>query len=353
MPVAVAVCCVAPSVATTRRWSKNKLKAVSPERKKFCFNEHVVCYPRPLSSKGELSRVRHHANKPGYRHEHRSDAEAQADDLRCALARALHLAQEVTRYVPSKATGAACPKARKVGSPACSSPSRWICDAGSGFDLIGKPEVPADYVKRHGRSADLSFTLHTANGPIQVDQEVALQVGPLYEEVWPYLLDNTPAVLSVGRRCMKGGYKFVWNPYKDPYLVAPDGRTIMLQVDNYVPYLPDASTALPSVAGIHTAPSVRMAGAKVDAGDKSSKELDLPDDMMLSELLPKGDAGGSAEAPPPKGRVGERDLVAEATSLHHLMTHMPKNPHCPSWQRAKMQRKSARRKVRKYPPDGE
>ena len=34
---------------------------------------------------------------------------------------------------------------------------------------------------------------------------------------------------------------------------------------------------------------------------------------------------------------GKRNLLADSTSVLRLMTHLPKNPHCPSCQRAKMQ----------------
>ena len=33
---------------------------------------------------------------------------------------------------------------------------------------------------------------------------------------------------------------------------------------------------------------------------------------------------------------GEAELRKEAKSVHHLLTHMPKNPFCPTCQRAKM-----------------
>ena len=41
--------------------------------------------------------------------------------------------------------------------------------------------------------------------------------------------------------------------------------------------------------------------------------------------------------------LGRRDLAAEAKTLKHLMTHMPKNPHCLSCQRAKLQKAPNRR----------
>ena len=46
----------------------------------------------------------------------------------------------------------------------------------------------------------------------------------------------------------------------------------------------------------------------------------------------------------PDVREDELSLREQAKSLKHLMTHMPKNPFCPECQRAKMQRKQARRK---------
>jgi hypothetical protein len=36
---------------------------------------------------------------------------------------------------------------------------------------------------------------------------------------------------------------------------------------------------------------------------------------------------------------GRRDLKVEATSIRHLLTHLPKNPHCPSCQQAKMRQR--------------
>ena len=55
----------------------------------------------------------------------------------------------------------------------------------------------------------------------------------------PYLVKSTPAVLSVGMRCIDDGYDFVWigSKREDPYFVKPDGKTIPLTVNDYVPYL--------------------------------------------------------------------------------------------------------------------
>ncbi len=56
-------------------------------------------------------------------------------------------------------------------------------------------------------------------------------------------------------------------------------------------------------------------------------------------------AGDAARVPDSKGRI---DLKAEATSLRHLLTHLPKNSHCVFCQQAKMrQRYSHKRAVKR------
>ena len=53
----------------------------------------------------------------------------------------------------------------------------------------------------------------------------------------PYILDETPAVLSVGVRCMEQGYSFVWPADSKPYFIRPDHKVIELNVDGRVPVI--------------------------------------------------------------------------------------------------------------------
>ena len=60
---------------------------------------------------------------------------------------------------------------------------------------------------------------------------------PLSEEIIPYVLDDTPPVLSVGLRCRQYGYEFHWFPHKTPYMVTPDGNKLVLEVIDDLPYI--------------------------------------------------------------------------------------------------------------------
>ena len=62
-------------------------------------------------------------------------------------------------------------------------------------------------------------------------------VDELDETVEPHVLDETPTVLSVGRRCMKMGYAFHWMPGKLPFMVTPKQGFVHLQVKDDIPNL--------------------------------------------------------------------------------------------------------------------
>ena len=129
--------------------------------------------------------------------------------------------------------------------------NRWILDTGSGHDLVDERQV-SGISTIHYRKANA--TLQTAGGKVHVDWEVPMQVEELDEDIVPLVLKSTPAVLSLGKRCMQDGYAFEWQPHKTPTLTTPSGRRIDLVVEGNVPYLASVPPAVPvlclrSVAG--------------------------------------------------------------------------------------------------------
>ena len=59
----------------------------------------------------------------------------------------------------------------------------------------------------------MPITLSTANDLVNGDMVVRQQIGELNEIAEPYILDSSPDVLSIGRRCVEDGYEFHWKPY--------------------------------------------------------------------------------------------------------------------------------------------
>jgi len=106
----------------------------------------------------------------------------------------------------------------------------WIADTGRSQDL-----VPDDY----GYYSDNPIRMITANGENSSDKQGKVYVPQLGMTVDPYLVPSTPAVLSVGMRCVRDGFDFVWKGSlkEDPYFVKPNGERIDLTVKDYVPYI--------------------------------------------------------------------------------------------------------------------
>jgi hypothetical protein len=90
----------------------------------------------------------------------------------------------------------------------------WLMDTGFGHDLLA--QRVADKLGASLRVASEKVSLQTANGLITPRHEAPLRLEELSEDVVPLILPSTPAVLSIGRRCMEQGYGFEWPPHGIP-----------------------------------------------------------------------------------------------------------------------------------------
>ena len=52
-----------------------------------------------------------------------------------------------------------------------------------------------------------------------------------------YVLDDTPSVMSLGKRCMEEGYSFVWPSGKMPFMITKNGERIDLTIHDNIPYI--------------------------------------------------------------------------------------------------------------------
>eukprot|EP00972_Heterocapsa_arctica_P035628 5242241-Heterocapsa_arctica.AAC.1 len=61
----------------------------------------------------------------------------------------------------------------------------------------------------------------TANGLTVSTHSAPMQITEFGEDIAPLVLQDAPAVLSVGDRTMNKGYAFVWPAYSSPLLCDP------------------------------------------------------------------------------------------------------------------------------------
>eukprot|EP00972_Heterocapsa_arctica_P105637 15562995-Heterocapsa_arctica.AAC.1 len=64
-----------------------------------------------------------------------------------------------------------------------------------------------------------------------------MYISELREKITPFVLKDTPAVLSIGERTMLKGYSFHWPAGKNPYFVTPSGEYVELEVIDNIPHL--------------------------------------------------------------------------------------------------------------------
>ena len=81
------------------------------------------------------------------------------------------------------------------------------------------------------------IVFQTANGTTSTSDSSKYYVNKLKEAVQPFVKDETPTVLSIGRRCMKMGYYFNWVCGKLPFMITPEKEMVHLHVKDDVPYL--------------------------------------------------------------------------------------------------------------------
>ena len=249
------------------------------------------------------------------------------------------------RGVPTAAARTAKPEA---------SVNMWLADTGCGHDLIQRAELTK--LKRWIRRAARPITFITANGRTQAKDVVDLFVKEFGETISPFVLESTPAVVSVGFRCMELGYTFIWPPGRNPYFVTPSGNIIYLEVHDHIPYLKPGSElcrprkpsgkecfacgATKPFAGCFACGESATPGPEEGDPSGGPEEVPPPPPPPAPEYPDPAEIDTEEEADRVLPKRVRRDLRAEANSLHHLLRHKPSNPYCDACRRGRMRKKS-------------
>ena len=111
---------------------------------------------------------------------------------------------------------------------------RFIMDTGSGHDLISSTRVDRMDIDTY-QSDKVNF--NTANGITSTSTMVDLEFDTFNEPARAHVLEDTPSVLSLGKRCMEQGYTFVWPNGREPYMINSEGDKIRMDVHDLIPYV--------------------------------------------------------------------------------------------------------------------
>ena len=172
-------------------------------------------------------------------------------------------------------------------------------DSGTPLDIVNVASIAGHRSKVRKIER---IVMDTANGHNVADKGIDLVVELLGQNILPYVLDSSPNVLSLGRRCVVDGYGWYWPPYSlSPYLVHPvTGEYIYMRVEDYCPYLDNHRTHFPdelsSISAACSTPHRSVATASVAprataAPGKASSSTDIPLADELDEIF--GDTAAS------------------------------------------------------------
>ena len=119
--------------------------------------------------------------------------------------------------------------------------------------MISKKDLNDAEMDTLTKSCSLTIVI-TANGEVQTHEEATVYVKELDIFLTMKVLENTPAVLSLGKLCDENGYSYEWINGQKQHLIK-NGIRIQCNTDNFVPIVvPGLSTS--SSSGSH--PSTSM-----------------------------------------------------------------------------------------------
>ena len=118
------------------------------------------------------------------------------------------------------------------------------------------------------------ITVVTANGEVRTDDEAQVYVHDLHIFVTVQLLEDTPAVLSLGKLCKEHGYTREWPSGSEPRLIQNANQTFC-KTENFVPLIvpgvSPSSTTNSSSTSLQQGPSILLEPASTRSHEETTE----------------------------------------------------------------------------------
>ena len=109
----------------------------------------------------------------------------------------------------------------------------FVVDSGASMHMISKKDLSEAEMDTLTKSCSPTIVI-TANGEVQTQEEAIVYVKELGKFLTMKVLENTPAVLSLGKLCDENGYSYKWINGQKPHLIK-NGIRIICNTENFVP----------------------------------------------------------------------------------------------------------------------
>ena len=174
----------------------------------------------------------------------------------------------------------------------------FVVDSGASMHVISKKDLSDAEMDTLTKSCSPTIVI-TANGEVQTHEEAIVYVKELDIFLTMKVLENTPAVLSLGKLCDENGYSYEWINGQKPHLIK-DGIRIICNTENFVPIVvpglsssssgSSSTSKTPSKEESHSSSSSSASPSSPTVGEMSVREReDAPNSdispVPMSELV--------------------------------------------------------------------
>ena len=169
----------------------------------------------------------------------------------------------------------------------------FVVDSGASMHMITKKDLSDAEMDTLTKSCSPTIVI-TANGEVQTHEEaIIVYVEELEKFLTMKVLENTPAILSLGKLCDEHGYSYEWINGQKPHLIK-DGIRIICNTENFVPIvvpgLSSSSSGSSSTSRAHIKQESRSSSSSSSSSPSSPTVGEIPvrerEDAPNSDISP-------------------------------------------------------------------
>ena len=152
----------------------------------------------------------------------------------------------------------------------------FVVDSGASMHMISKKDLSDAQMDTLTKSCSPTIVT-TANGEVQTHEEATAHVKELDMFLTMKVLENTPAVLSLGKLRDENGYSYEWINGQKPHLIE-DGIQALCNTENFVPIV------VPGLSSSSSASSSTSRTPMKQESHSSSSSSSSPSSPTVGEI---------------------------------------------------------------------
>ena len=195
---------------------------------------------------------------------------------------------------------------RKIGAYLASTlkpeEREFVVDSGASMHMISKKDLSKAEMDTLTKSCSPTIVI-TANGEVQTHEVAIVYVKELDIFLTMKVLENTPAVLSLGKLCDENGYSYEWINGQKPHLIK-NGIRIICNTENFVPIVVPGLTSSSSTSSSSSRTPIKQESHSSSSSSSSSLSSPTVGDMSVRER--EEESTRDISPVPVSGLVGDR-----------------------------------------------